>query len=93
MNELKIGTIAKNKAGREKGKIYIIIAMDDQYAYVVDGDQRGIENPKRKNPKHLQATKHVMQITINEQTKDIPNENAKIRKEIRRIGKTEEIYV
>lgn len=93
MNELKIGAIAKNKAGREKGKLYIVVEIDDKYAYVADGDQRGIENPKRKNPKHLQPTKHRMQITIDKQSKDIPNENAKIRKEIRRIGKTEETYV
>lgn len=89
MNELKIGTIARNKSGREKGKLYLVIDLDENYAYIADGDQRGLENPKRKNPKHLEATSHQMQTTIEKRSKDIPNENAKLRKEIRRIGKTE----
>lgn len=89
MNELKIGMIAKNKKGREKDKLYLIIEIDDKYAYLVDGEARGLQNPKRKNPKHLQTTGHKTQITIEKQSKDIPNENAKIRKELRRIGNME----
>lgn len=93
MNQLKTGVIVKNKAGREKDRLYLVIEIDDNYVYVVDGETRQLENPKKKNKKHLTTTGQQLQITINTQSNDIPNENAKIRKELRRIGKTEGIYV
>lgn len=89
MNKLEIGAIAKNKAGRDENALYIVIALDKDYAYVVDGSNRTLQKPKRKNPKHLQATGQKMQISIDLKSKDIDSENAKIRKELRRIEKTE----
>ena len=93
MNQLKKGSIAINKAGREKGKLYIVVNLDEKYAYVADGKNISLDKAKRKNPKHLQATGQEMQINLDPESKDIPNENAKIRKELRRIGKTEGKYV
>ena len=93
MKELKVGKIVENTAGRDKGRLYLLIDLDDKYAYLADGDKKKIDNPKRKNPKHLKATSQQMQEIINLESKDIPNENAKIRKELRRIGKEEGEYV
>lgn len=50
-----IGSIAINKTGRNQGLV-IIVAEKDGYYYVVDGKTHTMENPKKKNPKHLVIT-------------------------------------
>ena len=77
--------IVKNKAGRDGEHIYIVLKADEQFVYVVDGDKRTLQKPKRKNPRHLQRTGKIANIIINEASKDITSENAKIKKEIKRI--------
>lgn len=83
------GDIVKNNAGREKNSLYIVLKVDEKYVYIVDGKNRRIENPKRKNPIHLLKTKFKSEIVINELTKDLNCENAKIKKELRRISNME----
>jgi len=52
--ELEIGQIVKSKAGRDKDRIFLVIAhVDHQYVLVADGDLRKVEAPKRKKIKHL----------------------------------------
>ena len=48
------GMLAKSKAGRDKGHIYVIYEIDETYVYLVDGKIRTIEKPKRKKRKHVQ---------------------------------------
>lgn len=52
--DLKIGQIVKSKAGRDKGKVFIIYQIvDESYVLVVDGDIRKLSSPKKKKVKHL----------------------------------------
>lgn len=53
MNYLLPGAVVLAIAGREKGEIFLILRIDDDNAYVVNGKTRTIENPKKKNKKHL----------------------------------------
>ena len=39
--------------GRDEGKIFIIIESKEGYSYIADGKHRRIDNPKKKNRKHL----------------------------------------
>ena len=48
------GAIVKAIAGREINEIFIITHVENGYAYLVNGKSRPIENPKKKNIKHLQ---------------------------------------
>lgn len=48
-----IGQVVKSKAGRDKGRIFIVIEVDGEYAYLVDGDFRRLDKPKKKKVKHL----------------------------------------
>ena len=42
------------KAGRDRGKCYIIVRFDEKgYAYVANGEEKSVQSPKRKNVKHL----------------------------------------
>ena len=38
----------------------IIIAVDGEYAYLVDGKRRLLERPKKKKAKHIQATNNIV---------------------------------
>lgn len=52
--KIQVGMRAKSKAGRDKDKIYSITEIHGEYVYLVDGEKRCAENPKRKNRKHIQ---------------------------------------
>jgi ribosomal protein L14E/L6E/L27E len=52
MHEL-IGCIVRSKAGRDVGKCYVIIDIHNEYVYLVDGNIRTLDNPKKKNRKHI----------------------------------------
>ncbi len=54
-----IGQIVFSKRGRDKGKPFIIINVEDEYVYLVDGDLRKVANPKKKKCKHIQITNDV----------------------------------
>ena len=51
------GFLAYSLAGRDKGKVYIIIKEEADYIWVTDGDIRPLEKPKKKNKKHIQIIK------------------------------------
>ena len=53
MAELKIGGLAKSRAGHDKDELYVVVGQDERYAYVCDGRYHPLDKPKRKNPKHL----------------------------------------
>lgn len=52
--DLKIGQIVKSKAGRDKGKNFLVHSiLDDYYVLVCDGELRKLHSPKKKKVKHL----------------------------------------
>ena len=54
MPQLMLGQLAKSVAGRDKGRFMVVIdIINENYVYVVDGDLRRVENPKKKKIKHL----------------------------------------
>lgn len=57
---MKIGQIVFSIAGRDRGKPLIVVSKTDDDIYVVDGKERPLKRPKRKNPKHISATKHCL---------------------------------
>ena len=58
--EVFVGSIVHSKAGRDVGKCYIIVRFDDKgYAYVVNGTDKKLAAPKRKNVKHLDSSGDV----------------------------------
>ena len=50
---LNRGALVKAIQGRESGEIFLILNADEEYAYLVNGKSRTIEQPKKKNKKHL----------------------------------------
>lgn len=74
-----IGKFATSKAGHDKTKLYIIIKEDLEYVYLVDGDLKPIEKPKKKRKKHIQIINKVDETIHNklETSKIIYNEDIK----------------
>ena len=52
-NYFNIGAVVKATAGREKGEIFLILSEQNDFVMLIDGKSRTIENPKKKNKKHL----------------------------------------
>ena len=50
---LSVGAVVCATAGRERGEIFLILKENEDYAYLINGKSRTIENPKKKNKKHL----------------------------------------
>ncbi len=49
-----IGRIVYSKAGRDKDKYFMIFdVLNEEFVYLVDGDLRRLERPKKKKIKHL----------------------------------------
>ncbi|EES90702.1 RNA-binding protein [Clostridium botulinum C] len=60
-NEL-IGRVVCSKAGRDRGKQFIILnVIDNEYVNIIDGDLRTVGRPKRKKMKHLKITDEVIE--------------------------------
>lgn len=59
MEEYSIGMMAKSLAGHDKGKVYLISGSDEQYVYLVDGQYRTMDQPKRKKRKHIQIDHRI----------------------------------
>ncbi len=55
--ESVIGRFAWSKAGRDKGRLFIITAVaDDSHVMVADGEIRRVDRPKKKRLRHLAIT-------------------------------------
>ncbi|MBQ3226627.1 MAG: KOW domain-containing RNA-binding protein [Clostridia bacterium] len=55
--ELRAGDIVYSKAGRDKGKYFVVVFIEsDEYVLICDGKRRKVDKPKRKKRKHLTET-------------------------------------
>ena len=52
---VKIGDLVLSKAGRDKGEYFLVVSVEGSYASIVNGKQRKVLNPKKKNIKHLET--------------------------------------
>lgn len=50
------GDLVVCTSGREKDRLMCVTDFDGKYVYVCDGKERKLDNPKRKNPKHVVKT-------------------------------------
>lgn len=53
MMEINRSDIVIALNGRDKGKHFFVVEMEDIYAFLSDGKSRRIDKPKRKKLKHL----------------------------------------
>ncbi|MEL7567244.1 MAG: KOW domain-containing RNA-binding protein [Dehalobacterium sp.] len=60
-NGIMVGQIVKSKSGRDKDRYFLVskVLPKERTVFLVDGEKRFLENPKKKNLLHIQMTKTV----------------------------------
>jgi len=52
MEELVIGRFVLSTAGRDSGRVHIVVAVEENFYHLVDGSTRKVAAPKKKKIKH-----------------------------------------
>ena len=60
--ELRKGMMAISKAGHDKNHWYVILQVENDQAFLVNGETRTMDRPKKKKLKHLQPVCEVSEI-------------------------------
>ncbi|MDR1092776.1 MAG: KOW domain-containing RNA-binding protein [Clostridiales bacterium] len=63
------GRAVTSKAGRDKGTIYVVCAVDGNFALAANGSGRPLAKPKRKRIKHLKPLPELSE-TLSEKFRD-----------------------
>lgn len=58
--ELQIGSVVYSKMGRDAGRYYIVVKLDDSFCYIADGNLRRLNNLKKKNVKHVKNSGQIL---------------------------------
>ena len=59
--ELRIGSVVRSKAGRDKNKLMAVVGTEGKMLLLCDGKEHRLEKPKRKNLLHTAPTKTVLE--------------------------------
>ena len=51
---IMIADVVRSLAGRDAGKLFYVIGVDDTYLTLVNGKDRTLEKPKQKKRKHAE---------------------------------------
>lgn len=72
------GALVRSLAGHDKGRLYIALRLDGDFAYVTDGRHHKLNDPKKKRLKHIANEGGTVEISSLEC-------DAHVRKAIKRI--------
>ncbi len=81
--KLTVGQLVCSTSGRDKDKLYLVWGSTEKdRVLVVDGINRRIENPKKKNTKHLKVMPYVAEAVQEKISRKKRVTNADIEKAI-----------
>ncbi|WP_069998822.1 KOW domain-containing RNA-binding protein [Cellulosilyticum sp. I15G10I2] len=60
-SEYEVGQVVFSKCGRDQGKPFIVVSVEEEYVYLSDGKLRKVDNPKLKKKKHVQKTNTIIE--------------------------------
>ncbi len=52
--EIEKSHIVRSVAGRDKGRVFVVLDAEEEFLILADGKLRRVETPKRKKRKHTQ---------------------------------------
>ncbi len=58
--EFEKGRVVFSRSGRDKGRFLAVLSEAGGYCLLVDGKERPLERPKRKNKIHISRTNSVL---------------------------------
>lgn len=51
--EVMVGDLVVSRAGRDKGRPFVVLSAEEGFVYLVDGDLRRLAKPKKKKRMHV----------------------------------------
>lgn len=79
--EIALGHIVYSKAGRDKGKKFVVVRIiDSEYIMISDGSLRRLERPKKKKLKHIEVTEEILNEISDKLGRGQKVTNAEVRK-------------
>ena len=63
MKTMEKGQVVLSAAGRDAGRLFLVLSVDGGFALIADGRVRKLEAPKRKRLRHLKPVGPVLDIT------------------------------
>ena len=79
------GGICESLAGRDKGRLYLIVAVEGESLLLADGKYRPLASPKRKNRRHVRLLP-VFRPDIAERIGQGKDENSQIRSQLKALA-------
>ena len=85
--EVTVGDLVVSRAGRDKGRPFVVLRTEENYVYLADGDLRKLDRPKKKKRMHVKPypKKGVCRMDLSEGLCD-----ADIRKHIAALTEADE---
>ena len=76
------GNVVRAIAGKEKGDVFVVLAVDEKFCFLVDGKRLKLSKPKKKSLKHVQKASK-----IEFETEKLKSGQEKVNAEIRKFLK------
>lgn len=73
------GMIVKSDAGHDQERYYVVVAVQEGFAFIADGKRRKLSKPKKKNVRHLKRTGRAVELTA-------VNTDPKLRRALRELN-------
>jgi large subunit ribosomal protein L14e len=82
----QIGQIVRVVRGKDSGKYAVIISVEDQrFVWIVDGDKRRFDQPKKKNILHLELLQTISSEVVDSMKEYGRVTNGKIRYALNKV--------
>ncbi|OPX84405.1 MAG: hypothetical protein A4E53_04185 [Pelotomaculum sp. PtaB.Bin104] len=86
---VEIGHLVSSIKGRDRGRYYLVVGIISQsMVLVADGEERKVEDPKRKNVRHLHLFNVIAGEVLNKALSGRRVTNTDIRREIKSLTET-----
>jgi len=83
---MNVADIVISLNGRDAGKQFVVIAVEEEYALIANGKGRRFEKPKRKKIKHLKFEGKASSILAEKLLESEKITNSELRKELTSEG-------
>ena len=83
--KFSIGDVVFSKMGRDSGRHYIVVATEENFSYICDGDLHKSDKPKKKKNKHIKAVGEKSEYIIAKISEEGKVTNTELRRAIAEI--------
>ena len=81
--DIQAGNLVYSIAGRDKGRVFLVLKVEDEFCYIADGKVRKVAKLKKKKLKHVRFTQLAVDTLKDKIALDEKLTNAEIRNCIR----------